>query len=36
LRVFGSRLGISSSLAARVQVEVCQPGHCGLREDACA
>jgi len=36
LRVFGSRLGISSSLAARVHVEVCQPGHCALREDACA
>ena len=36
LRIFGSRLGISSSLAARVQVEVCQPGHCALRENDCA
>ena len=36
LRVFGSRLGISSSLAARVHVEVCQPGHCALRENDCA
>jgi Fe2+ transport system protein FeoA len=36
LRIFGSRLGISSSLAKRVQVEVCQPGHCALRETDCA
>lgn len=36
LKVFGSRLGISSSLASRVQVEVCQPGHCALRETDCA
>jgi Fe2+ transport system protein FeoA len=32
LKVFGSRLGISAELAARVQVEVCMPGHCALRE----
>ena len=36
LKVFGSRLGISASLAANVQVEVCQPGHCALRETDCA
>lgn len=33
LKVFGSRLGISAELAARVQVEVCTPGHCALREN---
>ena len=32
LKVFGSRLGISAELAARVQVEVCTPGHCAMRE----
>jgi Fe2+ transport system protein FeoA len=32
LKVFGSRLGISAELAARVQVEVCTPGHCALRD----
>lgn len=32
LKVFSSRLGISAELANRVQVEVCQPGHCALRE----
>ena len=36
LRVFGSRLGLSAALAARVRVEVCQPGHCALRENDCA
>jgi Fe2+ transport system protein FeoA len=36
LRVFGSRLGLSASLAARVHVEVCEPGHCALRESECA
>jgi Fe2+ transport system protein FeoA len=36
LKVFGSRLGISAALAANVQVEVCQPGHCALRETSCA
>jgi len=33
LKVFGSRLGISAELAMRVRVEVCQPGHCALREN---
>ena len=33
LKIFGSRLGISADLAARVRVEVCTPGHCALRED---
>ncbi len=32
LKVFGSRLGLSASLATRVHVEICQPGHCALRE----
>ena len=32
LKIFGSRLGLSAELAARVQVEVCTPGHCALRE----
>ena len=36
LRVFGSRLGLSAALATRVRVEVCQPGHCALRETECA
>jgi Fe2+ transport system protein FeoA len=33
LKIFGSRLGISAELAARVRVEVCLPGHCALREN---
>jgi Fe2+ transport system protein FeoA len=33
LKIFGSRLGLSAELAARVRVEVCQPGHCALREN---
>ena len=36
LKVFGSRLGISAELASRVRVEICQPGHCALRETECA
>jgi Fe2+ transport system protein FeoA len=32
LKIFGSRLGISAELAARVTVEVCTPSHCALRE----
>jgi Fe2+ transport system protein FeoA len=36
LKVFGSRLGISAELAQRVQVEVCQPGHCAMDEENCA
>ncbi|MDR3377953.1 MAG: FeoA family protein [Verrucomicrobiae bacterium] len=33
LKIFGSRLGISAELAARVSVEVCSPGRCAMRED---
>jgi len=36
IKIFGSRLGLSAGLAQRVQVEVCQPGHCAMREDDCA
>ena len=36
LKIFGSRLGLSAELARRVQVEICQPGHCAMREDDCA
>jgi len=36
LKIFGSRLGLSAKLAARVTVEVCQPGHCAMREENCA
>ncbi len=32
LKIFGSRLGVSAELAARVRVEICQPGHCALRD----
>lgn len=32
LKIFGSRLGLSAELAARVQVEVCTPGHCAMRD----
>ncbi len=32
LKIFGSRLGVSAELAARVRVEVCRPDHCALRE----
>lgn len=35
LRVFGSRLGMSASLAGRVWVEACLPGHCALKEHPC-
>lgn len=33
VRVFGSRLGISASLGARVWLEICENGHCSLREN---
>ena len=33
LKIFGSRLGLSAELAARVRVEICQPGHCALRDN---
>ena len=36
LKVFGSRLGLSAELARRVNVEICQPGHCAMRENDCA
>ena len=32
VRVFGSRLGLSASLAAHVWLEVCTPDHCAMRE----
>ena len=33
LKIFGSRLGLAAELAARVRVEVCEPGHCALKEN---
>lgn len=33
IKIFGSRLGLSGELATRVHVEICQPGHCAMRED---
>jgi len=36
VRVFGSRLGLSATLASRVWLEVCQPpAHCILEESTC-
>jgi Fe2+ transport system protein FeoA len=36
VRVFGSRLGLSAELAARVWLEVCSPPeHCALQETTC-
>lgn len=32
LKIFGSRLGLSAELAARVRVEICSPDHCALKE----
>lgn len=32
VRVFGSRLGLSASLASGVWLEVCTPEHCAMRE----
>lgn len=32
VKIFGSRLGLSASLAARVWLEVCTNGHCAMRE----
>jgi Fe2+ transport system protein FeoA len=34
IRVFGSRLGVSASLAARVWLEVCTTSHCAMRKQA--
>jgi Fe2+ transport system protein FeoA len=36
VKVFGSRLGLSAELAARVRVKICQPDQCALREKDCA
>lgn len=36
VKIFGSRLGLAAELARRVQVEVCLPDHCAMREDHCA
>lgn len=34
LKIFGTRLGLSGALAARVRVEICAPDQCNLhRED---
>jgi Fe2+ transport system protein FeoA len=33
LKIFGSRLGVSAELAARVRVEICSPDHCALKEE---
>lgn len=33
LKIFGSRLGLSAELAARVRVEICSVGHCALKEE---
>ena len=35
LRVFGSRLGLSASLAENVWVESCSPEHCAMRDNPC-
>ena len=35
LKIFGSRLGVARHLLERIHVEVCQPGHCALRESPC-
>lgn len=32
IRVFGSRLGLSASLACGVWLEVCTPEHCAMRD----
>jgi Fe2+ transport system protein FeoA len=33
LKIFGTRLGLDGTLAARVRVEICAPGNCALREN---
>lgn len=33
LKIFGTRLGLSGLLAARVRVEICAPGDCQLRRE---
>jgi len=32
LKIFGSRLGLSASLASQVWLEVCSANHCAMRE----
>ncbi len=32
VKIFGSRLGLSAELAARVRVEICSPDHCALHD----
>jgi Fe2+ transport system protein FeoA len=32
VRVFGTRLGMSASLASRVWLEVCPPGRCAMQK----
>lgn len=34
LKIFGTRLGLAGSLAARVQVEICAPDNCGLNKNS--
>ena len=34
IKIFGSRIGLSASLAARVWLEVCEPDHCALQENS--
>ena len=34
IKIFGSRIGLSASLAARVWLEVCAPGHCTLQNSS--
>ena len=36
VKIFGSRLGLSATLAARVRVEICTPEHCALHENEAA
>jgi len=31
IKIFGSRIGISASLASRVWLEVCTPDHCAMK-----
>jgi Fe2+ transport system protein FeoA len=33
LKVYGTRVGVSARLAAKVRVDVCNPGHCAIEPD---
>jgi Fe2+ transport system protein FeoA len=33
LKIFGTRLGLAGTLAARVRVEICEPINCELQEE---